>query len=378
MESAMSKQRPGSNQLIQNERRRLLIDATITAISTYGLSNITLAKIAKLAGLTAGSVNFHFDNKETLLLDTLTYLVEELDQSIDGVMTTAGNDPAAQLTAMFEASLDPEITEPKKMAVWYAFSSEARAQQDYRRICGDLDKKSYALTLKLCADIIHRGGNQGEMSPRAMANSVQGLIEEIWGQIFSAGDSYDRQDARYIYQSFLASVFPWSFSMPAEPGSGKKPLLTSDKSLRIVRGGTDDIAELSKLFDLYRQFYKEPADAKLARKFIGDNIRKQRSVVFIARDRDGTALGFTQLYPSLCSVEARPFITLYDLYVSADARQRGVGRALMEAARKYAVKTRASRIDLETAVDNFEGQALYENLGYERDQVFYKYSLELG
>ena len=38
---------------------------------------------------------------------------------------------------------------------------------------------------------------------------------------------------------------------------------------------------------------------------------------------------------------------------------------------------KACRIDLETAHDNLIGQALYENLGYERDTHFYKYSLAL-
>ena len=42
-----------------------------------------------------------------------------------------------------------------------------------------------------------------------------------------------------------------------------------------------------------------------------------------------------------------------------------------------AKKSGASRIDLETAIDNTSAQALYESLGYQRDTEFYKYSLEL-
>ena len=41
-------------------------------------------------------------------------------------------------------------------------------------------------------------------------------------------------------------------------------------------------------------------------------------------------------------------------------------------------KSRACRLDLETAVDNYQAQALYEKRGWERDVAFYKYSLELG
>ena len=50
----------------------------------------------------------------------------------------------------------------------------------------------------------------------------------------------------------------------------------------------------------------------------------------------------------------------------------------MEAAKEMARKSKASRIDLETAIDNYNAQALYEGLGYEREVEFYKYSLDLS
>ena len=49
----------------------------------------------------------------------------------------------------------------------------------------------------------------------------------------------------------------------------------------------------------------------------------------------------------------------------------------MSHALKLAKQTGASRIDLESAIDNTKAQALYESLGYERDTEYYKYSLEL-
>jgi len=50
---------------------------------------------------------------------------------------------------------------------------------------------------------------------------------------------------------------------------------------------------------------------------------------------------------------------------------------LMNQALQLAKETGASRIDLETAIDNTSAQLLYESLGYERDIEFHKYSLEL-
>jgi TetR/AcrR family transcriptional repressor of bet genes len=373
----MVTKKQGIGSSIQAERRRLLIDATISAISEHGLPKLTLAKIADIAGLSAGSVNFHFASKEALLLATLTELAREFEQRILNALEAAGPDPAARLLAMLEASLDPNITEPRKTAVWFAFTSEARSRADYQRICGAQDHKIFSLTLQLCDEIIHQGNRQGQMNARAMANAVQGLIDEIWEEILYAGEGYDRDQARYMYLAFLASVFPWAYAQPTAPADPAERLATADKSLRIVRAGKEHLDDLGRLFDLYRQFYQRPADPDLARRFMADNLKKERSVVLLAQDNGGHALGFTQLYPGWCSVSAGPIWTLYDLFVDPAVRQRGVGRALMQAAEKMARKSKASRIDLETAVDNYTAQGLYEGLGYERETHFYKYSLAL-
>ena len=69
---------------------------------------------------------------------------------------------------------------------------------------------------------------------------------------------------------------------------------------------------------------------------------------------------------------------LYDLYVSEPARRQGIARALMNAASDWAKAQGAARLDLETARDNIAGQALYQSLGYELDEVFLKFSLDLN
>ena len=89
-------------------------------------------------------------------------------------------------------------------------------------------------------------------------------------------------------------------------------------------------------------------------------------------------LGFTQLYPALCSVDLVNYFVLYDLFVAESVRQQGVARSLMNAARDWAIQQGAARLDLETARDNAPGQALYRSLGYRSDEVFLKFSLDLG
>ena len=138
-----------------------------------------------------------------------------------------------------------------------------------------------------------------------------------------------------------------------------------------------DLDQLAELFDQYRQFYECPPDLGAAKNWIAENLEQGRSTIFAA-DNGTQLLGFTQLYPALCSVDLVDYFVLYDLYVIEAARQQGIARALMKAASEWAKTQGAARLDLETARDNYPGQALYKDLGYELDEVFLKFSLDLS
>ncbi|WP_411883988.1 N-acetyltransferase family protein [Polaromonas sp. YR568] len=137
-----------------------------------------------------------------------------------------------------------------------------------------------------------------------------------------------------------------------------------------------DLPAVAALFDAYRQFYEQPADAALALRFIGDRMRNAESVILVAQTANttGSLVGFCQLYPGFCSVIAQLIYTLYDLYVAPEARKAGAGRALMQAAHEHAQANGFARLDLSTARTNHAAQALYESLGWVRDDVFLAYN----
>src|SRR5690348_3719028 len=138
-----------------------------------------------------------------------------------------------------------------------------------------------------------------------------------------------------------------------------------------------DLHRVAQLFDLYRQFYKQPPDLRLAEKFISDRFANQESVILVASTATPAIVGFTQLYPTFCSVSAGPVYVLYDLFVEESSRRHGVARALMTASYDYARQTGAIRLELSTAITNLKAQALYESLGWVRDVEFYRYSLAI-
>lgn len=145
----------------------------------------------------------------------------------------------------------------------------------------------------------------------------------------------------------------------------------------IVQATEEHAEKVAELFDLYRQFYDQPADAFRAEEFVLQRIASGESAIFLALE-NGDAVGFVQLYPSFCSVDAVKIQILYDLFVTEKFRRCGVAEALMNRAGKFARESGAKRIDLLTGVDNAPGQALYEKLGYKKvPPEFIPYSLEV-
>jgi GNAT superfamily N-acetyltransferase len=146
----------------------------------------------------------------------------------------------------------------------------------------------------------------------------------------------------------------------------------------VRQAGPADADVVAPLFDAYRQFYEQPSDLALARRFIVERLERAESVVFLA-ERDGRAVGFVQLYPLFSSTAARPrrLWLLNDLFVAPEARGSGIGRALLARARRLAEETGATGLELATARSNATAQRLYESVGYRRDDAFLRYELGL-
>jgi ribosomal protein S18 acetylase RimI-like enzyme len=142
--------------------------------------------------------------------------------------------------------------------------------------------------------------------------------------------------------------------------------------MEITRARLEHLEQLVPLVDAYRQFYKQPSDSEAVRGYLKERLSKNECVVFMAFEGD-EALGFTLLYHHWTTVALGHVWLLNDLFTTPEARRKGVGEALLAKAADFARADGAKRIWLRTAVDNFTAQALYEKVGYERDEQFYRY-----
>lgn len=151
--------------------------------------------------------------------------------------------------------------------------------------------------------------------------------------------------------------------------------------VHIKQAGIEDIETIIPLFAEYRTFYKLESDPVQLRNYLYERLTNNQCVIFLATINesgvDEIPVGFTQLYPGFSSLSLKNTWTLNDLFVAPEARRSAIGQQLMDSAKQMAEESGACEIMLQTATNNVTAQGLYEKLGYERDNDFYCYCLEL-
>lgn len=147
----------------------------------------------------------------------------------------------------------------------------------------------------------------------------------------------------------------------------------------IVRQATvADLDLLAPLFDSYRQFYRNAPDLDRARRFLLERFRRNESIIFLALEDDGIAVGFTQLFPSFSSGSTAPVLILNDLFVAPKCRRQKVGSSLLDAVASHARTVGAVRLTLSTEVTNQGARALYEEAGWKLQTDFCVYNLSIA
>lgn len=134
---------------------------------------------------------------------------------------------------------------------------------------------------------------------------------------------------------------------------------------RIARVEEHDLPELLELVDAYLAFYDtsaERADLEaLCRALLGDPERE--GVQLIARDEDGTAVGFATVYWTWTTTGVGRQATMNDLFVAPAARGTGLADALIDACLDLAREHGAVRLQWVTGPDNGRAQAVYDRVG---------------
>ncbi len=205
--SVTEKNLSSRNRARQSEfRKRQLIAATIDCIDKLGLSQTTLAHIAKQAGVSQGNVVFHFQSKDALLEQALRFLSDEYMTCWKDALKSADPNPVVQLCELVKASFKPAICSRKKISVWFAFWGETRSRPKYRELCGRHDLAYSQTLLSLCRQI--RQKEPSTLSAETAALSIEGMVDGLWQNFLIGPAGFKRKQAIQGIFELIEVIFP--------------------------------------------------------------------------------------------------------------------------------------------------------------------------
>ena len=112
-------------------RRAQVADALVGLLADQSFENITIAEMAKAAGVRPGLVHHYFGNKDEVLDVAVERLTLLLEMRLTERLRRAGDDPRARIDAVIDAWLAPgDGAEPRAARAWVAIGDEARKRPE--------------------------------------------------------------------------------------------------------------------------------------------------------------------------------------------------------------------------------------------------------
>ncbi|MGH6882454.1 MAG: TetR family transcriptional regulator C-terminal domain-containing protein [Hypericibacter sp.] len=194
------------NDSIRDRRRRELVDATVSVIATHGYAGTTVARVAKQASLSVGLMNFHFKSIDKLFDETFRFISTEYDDVWREAMAeVAGAPPADRLRSMIEAYFDPRIFTHRKLAVWFAFWSDANLRDRYRSLVLRVERR-YSREVERTVTELAKEQGIAAADAKVMGTSLTAMIDGLWLQFMLSPRTADR---RYAIRACLGMVGQW-------------------------------------------------------------------------------------------------------------------------------------------------------------------------
>ena len=201
---------------VDTDRRTDLINATIHTIAEKGLSGVTLAKVAAHSNMSAGIINFYFKSKRQLLLETLKFLIDEYSSVLNEWIASAES-PEQRIYGYINSSFDKRVFVKEKIATWYAFWSEAHANDEYRICCEQSEQLDSKLLNQSFAELL-AGTSWSAKDCEILAQGLEGIVNDIWQQSLFSLNAIDSCAAIKKCEKYV-SAFVLRYGQPTASDS---------------------------------------------------------------------------------------------------------------------------------------------------------------
>jgi TetR/AcrR family transcriptional repressor of bet genes len=187
---------------MQPIRREALVKATIVEIGRVGSLDVTVAQIAKRAGMSAALAHHYFGSKEEIFLASMRHILTLYGAEVRGALAVVDG-PEARLRALVVASFSAGNFRREVISAWLNFWVLAQSVPAARRL---LRVYQGRLRSNLLAALRPLAGARSG----ALADGLGALIDGVYLREALKSGAPDGKAAAEVAMNYLASELNWT------------------------------------------------------------------------------------------------------------------------------------------------------------------------
>lgn len=164
-----------------DDRRRSLMEATLTCVARHGLHGASVRRITEEAGVTVGLVRHYFGSKDDMIRNAYAYLVGQLTAQASETAHATEGTPEAQLASFLRANLTKPNMDEETVSLWATFIGRVRHDPGFAEIHRDGYREFLNVLETLIEPVlVHHGLPCSVAICRNHAIALNGLIDGLW------------------------------------------------------------------------------------------------------------------------------------------------------------------------------------------------------
>lgn len=180
---------------IKDIRRNEIIEAAIEEIGRSGSTDITVAKIADIAGVSSGLAHHYFGSKEQILLSAMRRILSIFGADVRARLERADGHEQ-RLEAIIKACFSSENFRPGITSAWLSFYVQAQFSPDTGRL---LNVYFHRLSSNLRSNLRPLIGDRAD----EVAYGLGALIDGLYIRLSAKQERLTPEDATTIVLRFL-------------------------------------------------------------------------------------------------------------------------------------------------------------------------------
>lgn len=206
----MTTDSPKTRRIEPDERRELLVAATLRCLARDGHAGISVRRIATEAGVSVGLLNHHFGSIDALIADTYQTLASELTSALLQEVQQAGT-PAEKMDTFLVGSFSPRVMDPKLLGVWVVFWSLIRHSEHISQTHENTYRNYLELLRQLLDDLAASEGFVMH-DARLAAIGLSAMLDGLWIEWCLNPDTFSPADGLHICRCWVKGLRHGAFS----------------------------------------------------------------------------------------------------------------------------------------------------------------------